>query len=65
MSVIFWWMLLLAILWPIWREKNDRILKGASYSSAELIDNVSLMTRSWTLVREEFFDFNFNDVLLS
>ena len=45
------------------REKNDKIFKGTSSSSAKLIDKVTLTTAKWTFV--EFSNFILNDIIFN
>ena len=52
-------------MWSIWRNRNDRIFRGSSSLSHELISRVALKITKWALVRKEYFNFNLNDILFN
>lgn len=54
-----------AILWSIWMERNDRIFKCSSFSSAaDLISSIGMRIAKWALVRKEFSNFSLNAILI-
>ena len=65
---ILWRMIPFAILWSIWMERNDRISKGSSFSSAfssaaDLISSIGMRIVKWALLRKEFSNFSLNAIL--
>ena len=51
-----------AIIWLIWKKRNERISKGTSLTS-ELISQVTLKIARWALARKKFSNLNMNDLL--
>ena len=62
-GLLLWRIIPFTILCSIWRERNERILKGSSSSVARIILDVSLRNVRWILVRKEFDRFNMTDIL--
>lgn len=60
---ILWRVSPFAILWSIWKEMNDRIIRGSSSSSIDLIPRVALRIAKWALVRKKFSNVHLNDIL--
>lgn len=63
-SLILWRTFPFALLWSIWKERNNRIFKGAS-SMQDLISMVFLRVAKWASIRKEFFNINVNDILFN
>lgn len=61
--LFLWRIIPFTILCSIWREINERILKGSSSSVARIILDVSLRNVRWILVIKEFDRFNMTDIL--
>ena len=64
-SRAFWRITPFAILWSIWKERNNRIFRGLSLTSAELISKITLAIAKWALDRKEFFNFCLYDILIN
>ena len=54
-----------AILWVIWRERNDKIFRVAFSSSVELITSITMRIAKWALVRKEFSNFYLDEVFVN
>ena len=62
---ILWSMILFSFLWSIWKERNDRIFRGYSLSTIDLISKITFRIAKWALVRKKFSNFTFNDIISS
>ena len=54
-----------AILWSIWKERNDRIFRSSSFSTVGLTSEVAFGIAKWALIRKEFSKLTFDDILLN
>eukprot|EP00268_Persea_americana_P068029 TRINITY_DN9427_c0_g3_i1.p1 TRINITY_DN9427_c0_g3~~TRINITY_DN9427_c0_g3_i1.p1 ORF type:complete len:256 (+),score=22.30 TRINITY_DN9427_c0_g3_i1:1157-1924(+) len=60
-----WRMLLSAILWSIWKERNNRIFKGTFSSLSNLVDLITMRIAGWALIRKEFSNFSIDDITVN
>ena len=60
-----WRLIPFAMLWCIWKDRNDRVFRNVSSTSEELVASISLMIANWALVRKEFSNFSLNDILFN
>ena len=51
----------LACVWVIWKARNNRVFNQKALDSAQLVDNVKLMSFSWLKANMHSFAFNYHD----
>lgn len=61
--LLIWKVASLAILWSIWKERNERIFRSMSYSLEELLHAMLLRLAKWVLFRKEFKNLKLDNML--
>ena len=51
-----------AIIWSIWKERNDRIFKASQTAVEDIVPLVTLRLSKWLLCKKEFSNLKLDDV---
>lgn len=54
-----------AILWSIWKERNDKIFREAATATANLTSMVFSGIAKWASARKEYANLTSNDILFN
>ena len=54
-----------AILWSIWKERNNKVFKGTFSSLTNLIDLITMRIARWALIRKEFSNSSIDDITVN
>ena len=61
-GLLMWKCIPFAILWSIWKERNDRIFKGSQTAVEDTVPLVTLRLSKWLLCKIEFSNLKLDDI---
>lgn len=62
LRMILWKLVLYAILWKIWLERNNRMFRNKSSSMKEVVQSIVLSVSEWVSSRKEFLGVALEDL---
>ena len=61
---LLWSLVIYAILWTVWRERNQRIFEDKEQPLANIIDSVYYWVALWASLDKDLNQFSFKDWLI-
>ena len=58
-----WSLVVFAVLWTLWRERNHRIFEDREDSLANIMDSVHYLVALWASLHKDLSQFSFKDWL--
>ena len=63
MTKLLWYLVIYAVLWTLWRERNQRVFEEKEESLANIIELINYWVALWASVHKDLNQISFTDWL--